>query len=117
MGMKQKKRKRKRKNQKNSFKNFFKMAGSKNLNFSTPPILNIFLQKFHGFILGLVRLNDAKFIDVAQPIWPFFESAILNFYFEFYFFFYFIPIKISHKLWVRMDGTQLLLSRWFTAKK
>ena len=26
--------------------------------------------KFHGFVLGLVGLNDAKGIDVAQHIWP-----------------------------------------------
>ena len=29
-----------------------------------------FFQKFHGLVLGLVGLNDAKSIDVAQPIWP-----------------------------------------------
>ena len=39
----------------------------------------------------------------------FFESAILNF-------FCFIPMKISHKLHVRVDGTQFLLLWWFTAK-
>ena len=39
----------------------------------------------------------------------FFESAILNF-------FCFIPMKISHKLCVRMDGTQFLILWWFTAK-
>ena len=39
------------------------------------------------------------------------ESAILNFEFIF-----FIPMKICHKLCVRMDGTQFLLSWWFTAK-
>jgi hypothetical protein len=47
----------------------FKMADSKKLRFSTPPILNIFLRKFHGLVLGLVELIDAKGIDVAQPIW------------------------------------------------
>ena len=31
--------------------------------------LNIFFfQKLHELVLGLVRLNDAKGIDVAQPI-------------------------------------------------
>ena len=30
----------------------------------------IFLWKFNGLVLGLVGLNDAKGIDVAQPIWP-----------------------------------------------
>ena len=48
----------------------FKMAESKKLRFSTPTILNIFFQKFHGLVLGLVELIDAKGIDVAQPIWP-----------------------------------------------
>ena len=47
-----------------------KMADSKKLSFSIPPILNIFFQKFHGLVLGLVRLIDAKGIDVAQPMWP-----------------------------------------------
>ena len=47
----------------------FKMADSKKLSFSTPPILNIFFQKFHESVLGLVGLNDAKGIDVAQRIW------------------------------------------------
>ena len=31
-----------------------KMADSKKLRFSAPPILNIFLQKFQGLVLGLV---------------------------------------------------------------
>ena len=49
--------------------------------------------------------------------WPFFESAILNFFFEKKkFFFCFIPMKISHKLCVRMAVTQFLLLWWFTAK-
>jgi hypothetical protein len=30
----------------------------------------IFFQKFHGLVLGLVELIDAKGIDVALPIWP-----------------------------------------------
>ena len=37
--------------------------------FSTLSILNIFLWKFHGSVLGLVELIDAKGIDGAQPIW------------------------------------------------
>ena len=40
-------------------------------------------------------------------------------HFDFFFkkeFFCFIPMKISHKLCVRIDGTQFLLSWWFTAK-
>ena len=46
-----------------------KLADSKKLSFSTLPILNISFQKFHGLVLGLVGLNYAKGIDVAQPIW------------------------------------------------
>ena len=48
-----------------------KMADSQKGHFPAPPILNIFFQKFHGLVLGLVvGLIDAKGIDVAQPIWP-----------------------------------------------
>ena len=39
------------------------------LRFSKLPILEIFLQKFHGLVLGLVEVIDAMGIDVAQPIW------------------------------------------------
>ena len=46
------------------------MADSKKQRFSKPPILNIFFQKFHGWVLGLVELIDAKGSNVAQPIWP-----------------------------------------------
>ena len=46
------------------------MADSKILSFSTLPILNIFFQKFHGLVLGLVGLIDLKGIELAQPIWP-----------------------------------------------
>ena len=61
MGMKQK-------------KNFFmkkkiKMANSKKLSFSTSPKAEQFPPKFHGLVLGLVGLIDAKGIDLAQPIW------------------------------------------------
>jgi hypothetical protein len=41
----------------------------KKISFSIPPILYIFFQKFHGLVLGLVGLIDAKGIDVAHPIW------------------------------------------------
>ena len=41
----------------------------------------------------------------------FFESAILIFFFK-KIFFCFIPMKISHKLCVRMDGTQFLILWW-----
>ena len=54
---------------------------------------------FHKKIL---RIGDFEKLS-------FFESAILIF-------FCFIPMKISHKLCVRMDGTQFLLLWWFTAK-
>ena len=36
-----------------------KMADSKKTHFSAPPILNIFLLKLHGLVLGLVGLIDA----------------------------------------------------------
>ena len=42
-----------------------KMADSKKGHFPSPPILNIFFQKFHGSVLGLVELVDVKGIDVA----------------------------------------------------
>ena len=40
----------------------FKMADQKKALFPALPILDIFLQKFHGLI-------DLKGIGVAQPIW------------------------------------------------
>ena len=46
------------------------MADSKKAHFSKSPILKIFSRKFLRFVLGLVGLNDAKGIDVAQLIWP-----------------------------------------------
>ena len=51
------------------WKKKFKMAAYKKCHFPAPPILNIFLWKFHGLVLGLVELIDAKGIDMAQPIW------------------------------------------------
>ena len=48
----------------------FKMADSKKQRFSKSPILKIFSRKFHRLVLGLVGLNDAKGIDLAQRIWP-----------------------------------------------
>ena len=59
--------------------------------------------------------NCSAFGEVEKL--SFFESAILNFFFQKKFFFCFIPMKISHKLCVRMDGTQFLIIWWFTAKK
>ena len=53
----------------NEAKNF-KMANSKKLSFSTLPKAEQFPPKFHGLVLGLVGLIDAKGIDFAQPIWP-----------------------------------------------
>ena len=62
MGMKKKK--------KNFFrKKKFKMADSKKAHFSKSPILKKFSRKFLRFVLGLVGLNDAKGIGVAQRIW------------------------------------------------
>ena len=49
----------------NEAKKKFKLADSKKGHFSKSPILDIFLWKFNGLVLGLVGLNDAKGIDVA----------------------------------------------------
>ena len=46
------------------------MVDSKNLSFSTTPKAKQLPPKFHGLVLGLVGLIDAKGIDEAQPIWP-----------------------------------------------
>ena len=56
IGMKQTKKK---------FENFFLNGWLK----KTPPILNVFLWKFHGLVLGLVGKIDVEGINVAQPIW------------------------------------------------
>ena len=48
----------------------FKMADSKKLSFLTSSKAEQIPPKFHGFVLGLVGLNDAKGIHFAQPIWP-----------------------------------------------
>ena len=50
-------------------KKIFKMADWKKAYFPKSPILKIFSRKFHGLVLGLVGLNDAKPIDLAQPTW------------------------------------------------
>ena len=52
------------------FEKKIKMADSKKLSFSTSPKAEQFPPKFHGLVLGLVGLNDAKGIDFAQPMWP-----------------------------------------------
>ena len=54
MGMKQKKS---------------KWPTQKKTTISKLPILKIFSRNFHGLVLGLIVLIDAKSIDVAQPIW------------------------------------------------
>ena len=41
----------------------------KKAHFPESSILNIFSRKFHGLVLWLVELIDAKGIGVAQPIW------------------------------------------------
>ena len=46
-----------------------------------------FPPKFHGLVLGLVELINAKGINMTQPI----------------------PMKICHKLCVGIDGTQFLI--------
>ena len=46
------------------------MADSKKLSFSTSPKAEQFQPKFHGLVLGLVELIDAKGIDISQPMWP-----------------------------------------------
>ena len=45
------------------------MAASKKTHFPAPPILNIISWNFHGLILGLVELIDAKGIGMAQLVW------------------------------------------------
>ena len=147
------------------------MADSKKAHFSKSPILKIFSRKFLKLVLGLVGLNDAKGIDVAQRIWPWgcptkaqkqpknAFSVLFGCFWAFvrqphghihwatsmpfasfnptnprtnprnflgnysafgdvwvghFEFFCFIPMKISHKLCVRINGAQFLW--WFTAR-
>ena len=66
------------------------------------PIHKIFTKKYRE----LAELKNSVFL--SRPFWFFFW-----FFFDF---FCFIPMKISHKLCVRMDGTQFLLLWWLTAK-
>ena len=49
------------------FKKKFQHGRLKKAHFLAPSILNIFSQKFHGWVLWLVELIDAKGIGVAQP--------------------------------------------------
>ena len=53
----------------NHLKKKIKMADSKRPHFQAPPILNIFLSKFYGLVLGLVELIGGKGIGEAKPIW------------------------------------------------
>ena len=46
------------------------MADSKKLSFSPSPKAEQFPPKFHGLVLGLVGLIDAKGINMTQPLWP-----------------------------------------------
>ena len=48
---------------------YFKMADSKKLSFSTSPKAEQFPPKFHGLVLGLVELINAKGIGSTQLIW------------------------------------------------
>ena len=52
------------------WKKNFQNSRQKKAYFSKSPILEIFSRKFLRLVLGLVGLNDAKGIDVAQRIWP-----------------------------------------------
>ena len=46
-----------------------KMADSKKLSFSNPPILNIFPPQFQRLVLRYIKYIDAKGNDVVQTIW------------------------------------------------
>ena len=48
---------------------FFQNGRLKKARLPALATLNIFLQKFHGLVLWLVGLIDAKGTDVAQTIW------------------------------------------------
>ena len=56
-------------------------------------------------IMNLAILKNTLFL--RRPYWFFFSKK---------YFFCFIPIKISHKLCIKMDGTQFLWLLCFTAK-
>ena len=45
------------------------MADYEKAHFPAPSTSQYFSRKFHGFVLWLVGLIDAKGIGVAQPIW------------------------------------------------
>ena len=52
------------------FEKKIKNGRLKKPSFSTSPKAEQFPPKFHGLVLGLVGLIDAKGINVTQPIWP-----------------------------------------------
>ena len=78
-------------------------------------ILNYFtLTSTNSFHCANPRTNPWNFHKKTLRIgdfekWPFLSRP-------FWIFFCFIPVKICHKLCVRMDGTQILWLWWFTAK-
>ena len=53
----------------NFFEKKFKMANSKKLSFSIPPILHILSCKFYRLVIWSVELIDVKGIGVTQSIW------------------------------------------------
>ena len=53
----------------NEAKKISKWPTQKKRVFQPPPKAEQFLPKFHGLVLRLVGLIDAKGIDVAQCIW------------------------------------------------
>ena len=61
-----------------------------------------------NFQKKILRIGDFEKLS-------FFQSSILDFFFKTNIFFFFIPMKISHKLCVRMDGTQFWCFSWFPA--
>ena len=117
------------------WKKKFKMADSKKrskTSFSSSANSQYFFMKFSwiGWAKSIPfasinptnpRTHPAQFCKEILRIdrlakWGFFEAAILNFFFQRNIFFCFIPMKISHKLCVRIDGTQFLRLWWFMAK-
>ena len=54
------------------------MADSKKQSFSTSPKAEQFPPKFHGLVLGIVGLIDAKGINVTQPMCPLHQSILLS---------------------------------------
>ena len=153
-----------------SWKKKSKLPTQKDWVFQLCQFSTFFFKNFMDWSLGLIALNDAIDIDVAQRIWPWGKKCIFSAFRPFlsicltasrpyrlghinalriiqsylpkdqsmkiskkyienwqswktqlflsrpFWFFCFIPMKISHKLCVRIDGTQFLLLWWFTAE-